>query len=127
MASLSTYFAAIAIIISCLGLFGLVAFTAERKQKEIGIRKVLGASVLKLVVLLSGDLAKTVVLAIIISLPISYWLMHLWLDSFVYRIELNAWFFMGSGLIAFLIAMATMSTQTIRAATGNPVNSLKDE
>ena len=117
----------IAIIISCLGLFGLVAFTAERKQKEIGIRKVLGASVFRLVLLLTNDFTKTVIIAILISLPISYWLMKEWLESFVYRIELNFWFFAGSGLIALFIALATMSLQTIKAATLNPVDSLKDE
>ena len=127
VASLSTYFSVIAIIISCLGLFGLVAFTAERKQKEIGIRKVLGASVFRLVLLLTNDFTKTVIIAILISLPISYWLMKEWLESFVYRIELNFWFFAGSGLIALFIALATMSLQTIKAATLNPVDSLKDE
>ena len=127
VANLSTYFAGIAIIISCLGLFGLVAFTAEKKQKEVGIRKVLGASVLNLVFLLSNDFAKIIFLAIIISLPVSYWLMKTWLDSFVYRIDLHAWFFVGSGLLALTIAILTMSAQTIKAAHANPVNSLKDE
>ncbi|MEM6816831.1 MAG: FtsX-like permease family protein, partial [Bacteroidota bacterium] len=127
IASLSTYFAGIAIIISCLGLFGLVAFTAERKQKEIGIRKVLGASVLKLIFLLSNDFIKTVLAAIIISLPISYWLVKLWLEAFVYRIELSIWFFAGSGFIVLLIALITMGAQTVKSATIKPVNSLKDE
>ncbi|MEM7297780.1 MAG: FtsX-like permease family protein [Bacteroidota bacterium] len=127
VASLSTYFAGIAIIISCLGLFGLVAFTAEKKQKEIGIRKVLGASVLNLVFLLSNDFARIIFLAIMIALPVSYWLMKLWLDSFVYRIELHFWFFVGSGLLALIIAIITMSAQTMKAALANPINSLKDE
>ena len=127
VANLSSYFAAIAILISCLGLFGLVAFTAERKQKEIGIRKVLGASVMKLVILLSGDFTKTITIAILLSLPISYFMMDKWLESFVYRIDLSIWFFIGSGVIALIIALLTMSTQTIKAASVNPVHSLKDE
>ena len=127
VASISTYFAAIAILISCLGLFGLVAFTAERRQKEMGIRKVLGASVLKLVFLLSNDFSRTIFVAVLVSLPISYLVMRHWLESFVYRIELSAWFFIGSALLAFAIALITMSVQTIKAATVNPVESLKDE
>jgi len=127
VASISTSFAAIAILISCLGLFGLVAFTAERRQKEMGIRKVLGASVLKLVFLLSNDFSRTIFLAVLVSLPISYLVMMRWLESFVYRIELSAWFFIGSALLAFTIALITMSVQTIKAATLNPVESLKDE
>ena len=127
VASLSSYFAGIAIIISCLGLFGLVAFTAEKRQKEIGIRKVLGASVLKLVLLLSNEFIRTLFVAIIISLPVSYLLMDAWLASFVYRIDLTGWFFIGSGLITLAIAMITMSAQTFKAAKVNPVNSLKDE
>ncbi|NQZ74742.1 MAG: FtsX-like permease family protein [Ekhidna sp.] len=127
IATLSSSFAGIAILISCLGLFGLVAFTAERKQKEIGIRKVLGASVIRLVMLLSSDFTKTILAAIIISLPVSYLLMDRWLESFVYRIDLSIWFFIGSGMAAFGIALITMSLQTVKAASANPVKSLKDE
>ena len=127
VASLSSYFAGIAIIISCLGLFGLVAFTAERRQKEIGIRKVLGAGVMNLVLLLSSDFMKIVFIAIVISGPLSYWLLQSWLESFVYRIEMDVWFFVSAGLLALFIALVTMSAQTLKAATANPVDSLKDE
>ena len=127
VADLSTSFATIAIIVSCLGLFGLVAFTAEQKRKEIGIRKVLGASARRIIMLLSSDFMKLIMTAIIIALPIGYFIMKNWLDSFVYRIDLSLSFFAFSGLAAILIAMMTMSIQTMKAANANPVDSLKDE
>jgi len=127
VADLSTAFATIAVIISCLGLFGLVAFTAEQKRKEIGIRKVLGASVRKIIMLLSSDFMKLILIAIIFALPLGYFIMKNWLDSFVYRIDLDISFFITSGLLAILIAIVTMSIQTMKAANANPVDSLKDE
>ncbi|MEQ9402063.1 MAG: FtsX-like permease family protein [Cyclobacteriaceae bacterium] len=127
IASLSKSFGAVAILISCLGLFGLVAFTSERRQKEIGIRKVLGSGEYRLVILLTRDFSKMVGIAIMISLPFSYFLMKFWLQSFAYRIELNLWFFIGSGIFSMLIAWLIMSVQTIKAAKANPVEALKYE
>jgi putative ABC transport system permease protein len=127
VADLSGYFASIAIVLSCLGLFGMAAFAAERRQKEIGIRKVLGAGVFSIIKLLSGDFAKMVVLAIVISLPVSYLIAKEWLDSFAYRIALEWWFFASAGLVALLIASVSVGSQTLKAATANPVKSLKTE
>lgn len=124
---LSRYFAGIAILISCLGLFGLASFTAERRQKEIGIRKVLGSGVFGIVRLLSADFAKMVLVAIAISLPVSYWVAREWLGSFAFRIGLEWWFFAGAGAVALLIACLTVSTQTMRAAGVNPVKCLRSE
>ncbi len=124
---LSRYFASIAIIISCLGLFGLAAFTAERRQKEIGVRKILGAGNLKIIGLLSNDFTKMVLTAILIALPIGYYISSNWLGTFAYHIQLKWWFFMLSGLLALTIAWLTISFQTIKAANVNPVNCLKDD
>ena len=127
VSTLSRYFAGIAILISCLGLFGLAAFTAERRLKEIGIRKALGASDLSIVRLLSGDFTKMVLLAIVIALPVSYFLAARWLESFAFRIDLAWWYFAGAGLLALLIAWFTVGLQTVRAARVNPVECLRDE
>ncbi|MEO0333385.1 MAG: FtsX-like permease family protein, partial [Bacteroidota bacterium] len=127
VSTLSKYFAGIAVVISCLGLFGLAAFTAERRLKEIGIRKVLGANSFNIVRLLSGDFTKMVFMAIIMALPISYFITAGWLEGFVYRISLAWWFFAGAGLAALLIAWFTVGFQTIKAAKVNPVQCLKDE
>jgi hypothetical protein len=127
VATLSRYFAGIAILISCLGLFGLAAFTAERRRKEIGVRKVLGASRFSIVYLLSSDFTKLVVISICISLPLSYLIVKYWLQDFEYRITLEWWYFVGAGLAALVIAWLTVSTQAIKAASVNPVHSLKDE
>ncbi|MEX2233801.1 MAG: ABC transporter permease [Cyclobacteriaceae bacterium] len=124
---LSRYFAGIAILISCLGLFGLAAFTAERRRKEIGIRKVLGSSELRIVYLLSGDFTKLVFIAILIALPFSYFLTKQWLDNFSYKIPLQWWYFIGSGLIALFIAWLTVGTQAVRASRVNPTQCLRDE
>lgn len=124
---LSRFFAGIAIIISCLGLFGLAAFTAERRQKEIGIRKILGAGNLKIISLLSGDFTKMVLVAIFIAIPASYLIAIIWLEKFAYKIELEWWFFAGAGVLALLIAWLTVSIQTVKAANINPVQCLKDE
>lgn len=124
---LSRYFAGLAILISCLGLFGLASFTAERRQKEIGIRKALGSTDLGIVYLLSSDFTKIVGLAILISLPVSYLLVKQWLDNFQYKIPLEWWYFVGSGLLALVIAWITVASQASRASRVNPVDCLKTE
>lgn len=124
---LSRYFAGIAILISCLGLFGLAAFTAERRIKEIGIRKVLGSSEWKIITLLSGDFAKMVLVAIVIALPLSYYMTSNWLDNFAYKIDLQWWYFVGAGALTMLIALLTVSFQSVKAALMNPVESLRSE
>ena len=127
VALLSRYFAALAVIISCLGLFGLASFTAERKLKEIGIRKVLGASEWGIVYSLSKDFIKPVIIAIIIALPLSYILTKQWLDTFAYRIDLQLWYFAGAGFVALLISWITVSVQAIKAGTKNPIECLREE
>lgn len=120
-------FTGIAIFIACLGLFGLAAFTAEQRTKEIGIRKVLGASVASVVVLLSKQFTKWVVLSNLIAWPVAYYAMNLWLRHFAYRINLGVWVFLLSGGIALMIALFTVSFQAVRAAYTNPVNTLRYE
>jgi putative ABC transport system permease protein len=127
VASLSGYFAAFAILISCLGLFGLAAFTAERRLKEIGIRKALGSSSSNIVLLLSGDFTRMVLLSIGLGLPVSYWLLKEWLQRFAFHIELTPWYFVTAGVIAMLIAWLTVASQAIRAANVNPVQCLRSE
>ena len=127
VAVLSKYFAGLAILISCLGLFGLAAFTAERRLKEIGIRKVLGSSELGIVYLLSGDFTKIVVVAIIIALPMSYFVARSWLATFAFRVPLQPWYFIAAGLLAMVIAWFTVGVQAIKAARVNPVASLRSE
>ena len=124
---LSRYFAGIAILISCLGLFGLAAFTAERRRKEIGIRKVLGSSEFSIVYLLSGDFTKLVLIAIVIALPFSYLMVKDWLAGFAYKIPLEWWYFVCAGFIALFIAWLTVGTQAVRAARINPTRCLRDE
>jgi ABC-type antimicrobial peptide transport system permease subunit len=127
IATLSSYFSGIAIIISCLGLFGLAAFTAERRLKEIGIRKVMGSSVFSIVYLLSSDFTKIVFTAIVIALPVSYYGVKYWLNSFVYRIDLGLSYFISAGILALLIAWLTVGMQALKAARVNPAQCLKDE
>jgi len=127
VAKLSKYFAGLAILISCLGLFGLAAFTAERRLKEIGIRKVLGASELKIIYLLSADFTKIVFVAIVVALPISYFLTKDWLSDFAYKISLAWWYFVIAGGIALLISWITVGMQALKASRVNPVQCLKDE
>lgn len=127
VAVLSKFFAGLAIIISCLGLFGLAAFTAERRSKEIGIRKILGSSVWGIIKLLSTDFTKMVFLAIVLALPISYLLAHRWLENFAYKIEMEWWFFAGAALITLLIAWLMIGFQTLKAARINPAECLRDE
>ncbi len=127
VASLSKYFAGLAILISCLGLFGLAMYTAERRRKEISIRKVLGQSVSQVTIMLSGEFAKLVLIAIGIAIPIAYLLAGNWLSSFAYRIPLKIWYFIGAGCIALFVALLTVGSQAIGAANKNPVDGLKEE
>ena len=124
---LSKYFAGLAIMISCLGLLGLAAFTAQRRIKEIGIRKVLGSSEFGIIYLLSKDFSKLVIASILIALPLSYLLIKNWLDSFAYRISLSPWYFLSAGIITLLIAWLTVGTQAFKAARINPSQCLRDE
>lgn len=127
VAVLSKYFAGLAVLISCLGLFGLATFTAERRKKEIGIRKVLGASEGSIAYLLSADFSKLVLLAIFLALPLSYLLVSRWLQSFAYRIELHPWYFISAGLLALVVALLTVAAQSLRAAKANPTACLRSE
>lgn len=127
VAVLSRYFAGLAVFISCLGLFGLVAFTAERRRREIGIRKVLGATVGNVLMILSGDFLKAVLLAILIAVPLAWWALSRWLDGFAYHIRMEADTFLVAGGAMILITLLTVSFQAIRAAMANPVKSLKTE
>jgi putative ABC transport system permease protein len=121
------YFTVIAILVACLGLFGLAAFSAERRTKEIGIRKVLGASAANVTTLLSKDFIKLVIIAIIIASPIAWYGMNKWLQNFAYRIDVEWWMFVVAGLSAIMIALITVSFQAIKAALMNPVKSLRTE
>ncbi len=125
--TLTNYFAVLAIFIACLGLFGLASFTAQQRTKEVGIRKVLGASVASLVGLLSVDFVKLVLIAILIALPLAGWLMHKWLQNYEYRIAITWWMYLGAGLLALSIALLTVSFQSIKAALTNPVKSLRND
>jgi len=127
VSQLSRVFATLAIIISCLGLFGLAAYTAERRTKEIGIRKVLGASVSGLASLLSRDFLRLVIISCLAAFPTAYWLMTKWLKTYDYRIDISWWVFAIAGLTAIVIAIATVSFQSIKAAIANPVKSLRSE
>jgi len=127
VSTLILLFSAIAIIISCLGLFGLAAFTAQQKIKEIGIRKVLGATIANIVALLSRDFLRLVLLSVFIAIPIAWWAMYHWLQDFAYHIPLGAWIFVGAGVLATGIALLTIGSQSLRAATANPVKNLRTE
>ena len=116
-----------AILISCLGLFGLAAFSAEQRKKEIGVRKVLGASVSGVVALLSKDFLKLVGISILIATPVAWWAMNKWLQGFAYRVNISWWVFVIAGVLALLIALITVSFQSIKAAIANPVKSLRSE
>lgn len=120
-------FTYIAIIVACLGLFGLSAYTAQQRTKEIGIRKVMGSSVLGITKLLSKEFLKLTLIAVVISIPIAWYAMTEWLQNFAYHVELNIWMFAASGLMAIFIALFTVSFQSIKAGLANPVNSLRNE
>src|SRR5262249_41126310 len=122
-----TTFAVLAIVISCLGLFGLSAYTATQRIKEIGIRKVLGASVVNITTMLSKDFVKLVILAVLIASPLAWIAMNKWLQSFAYRVNISIWVFVIAGVIALLIALLTVSVQAIKAAMANPTKSLRTD
>jgi putative ABC transport system permease protein len=122
-----TTFAGLAIFIACIGIFGLAAFTAQQRTKEIGIRKVLGASVRSVVGLLSGDFIKLVLLANLIAWPPALYFMNKVADTFPYKTELEAWIFVAAAAAALCIAALTVSFQSVKAALANPVKSLRSE
>jgi putative ABC transport system permease protein len=124
---ISDSFTILAILISCLGLFGLAMFTAQQRIKEIGVRKVLGASVTGIVSMLSKDFLKLVFISIFVATPIAWWAMNKWLQDFAYKINISLWVFVLAGTVALLIALITISFQAIRAALANPVKSLRTE
>ena len=125
--SIATSFALLAIFISCLGLFGLASFTAEQRTKEIGIRKVLGASTSGIVSLLSKDFLRLVLIALVIAIPIAWWAMNKWLQDFAYHIDISWQIFAGAGIAAVVIAILSVSFQSIKAALANPIESLRSE
>lgn len=120
-------FAVLAILIACLGLFGLVTYAAEQRTKEIGIRKVLGASVSNIVGMIAKDFLKLVLIALVIAFPVAWWAMNKWLQDFAYRINISWWVFVIAGLLSAIIALATISFQAIKAAISNPIKSLRTE
>ncbi|MGY3053081.1 putative ABC transport system permease protein [Pedobacter sp. UYEF25] len=119
--------AVIAIVLSCIGLFALSLLIVRQRTKEIGVRKVVGASVASIAFLLSKDFIKLILISLLIATPIAWWMMSKWLDDYAYRINLNAWFFIAAGLLTIVIALATVSFQAIKAALANPVKSLRTE
>jgi ABC-type antimicrobial peptide transport system permease subunit len=124
---LAGIFASLAILITCLGLFGLAAFTAEQRTKEIGIRKVLGASVSSLVLLISKDFSRLVLFAFAISAPLGWWFLNSFLERYPYRIQISWWILLAAGVFALVLSVLIVSTQALRAALSNPVNSLRNE
>jgi len=127
LASIFSIFTVITIVLAGMGLFGLAAFTIEQRTKEIGIRKVLGASISSINGLLSKDFLKLVLLSILIASPIAWYVMHDWLQGFAYRINIQWWMFAGAGLLAVIVAVITISYHAIKAAVVNPVESLRSE
>ena len=127
ISSIFGIFSGLSIFIACLGLFGLAAFATERRTKEIGIRKVLGATTANLVALISKDFLRLVVIAMVIAIPIAWYFMNQWLQDFAYRVNIQWWIFFIAGILAIAIAFATVSLQSIRAALANPVDSLRSE
>jgi putative ABC transport system permease protein len=123
----ASVFSMLAIFVACLGLFGLAASVAEQRTKEIGIRKVLGASVTGIARLLTGDFLKLVMISIVIASPVAWYMMNNWLTEFSYRIAINAWVFIIAGMVAIVFALLTISSQAIKAAIANPVRSLRSE
>jgi putative ABC transport system permease protein len=121
------YFSVLAIFISCMGLLGLASYSTLQRTREIGVRKVMGASVLQIVNLLSRDYLKLVIISFLVASPTAWWFMHRWLLDFAYRIPISGWIFLAAGLLALLVAMLTISFQAVRASLANPVKSLKSE
>jgi putative ABC transport system permease protein len=127
MGTVFSIFTFLSIAVACLGLFGLSVYTAERRIKEIGIRKILGASVTSVVSLLSKDILLLIVLSALIAFPIAWWASNKWLEDFAYRIPVSAWIFFASGILAIAIALVTVSFQAIKAALTNPAKHLRSE
>jgi putative ABC transport system permease protein len=127
ISKVSGIFAALAINISCLGLFGLAAYTAEQRTKEIGVRKVLGATVMGITTLLSRDFLQLVIISCLVAFPVAWWMMHSWLQNYEYRITISWWIFLAAGVSAVLVTLITISFQSIKAAMANPVKSLRTE
>jgi len=127
LASIFSIFTAITIVLATMGLFGLAAFSIEQRTKEIGIRKVLGASIASINSLLSRGFLKLVLLSIVIASPVAWWVMHNWLQGFAYRIHIQWWMFAGAGMLAIVVAIITVSYHAIKAAIANPVKSLRSE
>jgi ABC-type antimicrobial peptide transport system permease subunit len=127
VSALSKYFAGLAIIISCLGLFGLSAFIAQKRRKEIGVRKVVGASVVNITAMLSKDFFRLIFISLAIALPASWWLMDSWLQSYAYRISIEPFVFVIAGASVIVISFLTISFQSIKAAMANPLKSLRTE
>lgn len=127
MSKIILIFTCLAILIACLGLFGLASFTAEQRSKEISIRKVMGATVTQVMMLLSKDFTKLVVISFIIAIPVTWYGMNQWLQGFAYRINFDAMVVLISGVLAIAIAIFTISFQSLKAAMGNPVDSLRSE
>jgi ABC-type antimicrobial peptide transport system permease subunit len=125
--NLATFFAILAIFISCLGLFGLASFVAEQRKKEIGVRKVLGASTLNLWQMLSTEFAWLVIIACFIAIPLAWYYLHNWLQQYQYKTSISVWVFIASGVGALVITLLTVSFQAIKAALANPVKSLRTE
>ena len=125
--NLATFFATLAIFIACLGLFGFASFVAEQRKKEIGLRKVLGASVFNLWKLVSKDFVVLVLISLLIAIPVAYYFMHNWLQDYHYSTNLSWWIFVASGIGALVITLLTVSFQAIKAAIANPVKSLRTE
>jgi putative ABC transport system permease protein len=127
MGAVVTIMAALAILISCMGLFGLAAITTEKRTKEIGIRKVLGATEKQLTLLLSRNFAALIGLSFILASPLTYFLIRTWLDNFAYHVAVNPLLFLTGGVVALAIAMLTVGFHTLRSARANPVESLRYE
>jgi ABC-type antimicrobial peptide transport system permease subunit len=124
---LSSFFAVLAIFISCLGIFGLASFVAEQRTKEIGVRKVMGASVFSLWGMLSKDFVWLVAISLVLAMPMAWYFMNNWLQKYNYRSDIAWWIFASAGVGALLITLLTVSYQSIKAALANPVNSLRSE
>jgi ABC-type antimicrobial peptide transport system permease subunit len=127
VSKLAKYFGVMAIFLSCLGLFGLAAFTAEKRKKEIGVRKVMGASTMGILTLVSKDFVRLILISIVIAMPLAWYFANNWLKSYAYQTNLSWWIFAGSGVILMLIALMTVGFQAFKAANSNPVESLKSE
>jgi putative ABC transport system permease protein len=125
--SIVRYFSLLAIIIGCLGLFGLASFIAEQKTKEIGIRKVLGASSVQILTMLTSRFVKLVILSFFIGLPLTYYFINRWLETFAYHIEVNALFFVIPAILILVVTCITVSIESLRASLANPVNSIRNE